>query len=627
MSGEASDAFNPEGTGDPVQPGRGEDNLLLQAARTDEQGPSPEGPGATNEAHLLHLESDQEASIPPDRLEEAHSGQSGAAAQENNGRGQGPGATNETPLPHPESGKLALAPPDGTSQKVRPPRAREVAAALLLTLSDQPLDAFRSLGDLAEQLGTTRQTLYKALELLRKEGIPSDRQVLRGQTGSPGGKWSRLDQFITKFSAQHAESLRFYHSVISTTIELNRLFAQPPSLARESAIDQILKNSAKSSEKQRPQIEAFISSHLRPGEARWQCENRLELEIGGIEVFLLALQGKDWNAPEVAPHLPILRLHNREPPERTHERLIQDVIARDLPGTELPLSVFDTPAAQAAKQGIEGLFSNRSAEHARQVQIYVLDLGRVASAKLQNAILGMQGAELMKQRGHNFTLGLTNGYSVYQIVTAPNLKRGDIMRVDVLPLAYGRNMDNTSGLANVETLVSRHEGYEVNRVIVPEQSQAATKWWTATHDTELLAFMGIGSVEDSDSLFAGLLAERGVDRQALKDKGVIGNVLYHLIREDPSEPSWDIYNPPGSTSIRVDFGNPSNEFQFVHTMDLDTIRSLVEIGDGQIVIIARDPSRARIVRAALEMRWANAVICSLGVAEELHRLLKEAPLA
>jgi hypothetical protein len=258
--------------------------------------------------------------------------------------------------------------------------------------------------------------------------------------------------------------------------------------------------------------------------------------------------------------------------------------------------------------------------------MYVLDLGQVPSSRLQRIILGMQGAELIKERRANFTLAISNGPMARDVILAPNLVRGDIQDVLIIPLVLGRSQpDATSATTIIGNFVFNHGDYGISRVNLKD-IKGPQRVAVRVRSIDL-AFMGIGSVEPrgEQSIFARLLAERALRPAELRAEGIIGNVLFHFIREDPSGPFWEIYNPPDGKHIRVDIDDPAGD-EVLHTVSLDILHELVEIDETQIVIAVKDPSRARVVRAALEMGWANSVICTLAVAEELQKLLSSQPL-
>ncbi len=346
------------------------------------------------------------------------------------------------------------------------------------------------------------------------------------------------------------------------------------------------------------------------------------------QVFYHAWHGKNWNAPEVGLLLPGL-CRSGESLERCYDRVITDVLLEGRPEDLPPLSYFRTQAAQQAKEEIERLFRERSPEHARQVTIHVLDLGQVPSDRFRRNILGMQGAELMKERMkdrlHAFTLAVSGGWMAREVLSAPNLERGDIENVTVIPLTLGRTLfDETASTTIIGAFAFRHGDYGVKPLDLEEKGPQRIELRASAID---LAFMGLGAVEPEShkSVFPTLLAEKGVSQSALKAEGVIGNVLFHLIREDPSGLSWDTYKLPPDKQIAVNIDDPAGD-EVLHTLSLDVLEKLVKSEIARIVVLVKDQTRVRILRAALEMRWANTVICSLTVADELRKLLISKPL-
>jgi transcriptional regulator with XRE-family HTH domain len=344
-------------------------------------------------------------------------------------------------------------------------------------------------------------------------------------------------------------------------------------------------------------------------------------------VFDLAWHGKNWDSPEVEPLLWKL-YRSEESLERCYDRVITDVLLSAHPEDLPALSNFYTPAALAVKKEIERLFRERPGDQAREVTMHVLDLSQVPSDRFQRNIIGMQGAQLMKDRMKGrqkaFTLAVSSGWMAREVLFAPNLARGDIENVTVIPLTLGRSrVDETSTTTTIGYFGFKHGDYGVKMLNLKDKGPKRIASRARAID---LAFMGIGALEPSDrkSVFAELLAEKQLSHEELEAQGVIGSVLYHLTRENPSGLFWDIYKPPAGKEITVDIDDPAGD-EIYHVLSLDVLRELVELGETQIVVLVKDPLRARVVRAALEMRWANSVICSLPVADELSSLLKARP--
>jgi len=345
------------------------------------------------------------------------------------------------------------------------------------------------------------------------------------------------------------------------------------------------------------------------------------------EVFELATHGKDWDAPEVKGLLRNLRRWDQESWQDCFERVITDVIylmsqaeLRDL------LKRFHTPAARQAEEALQQRFLNRPGDRARRVTMHILDLEQAPFERLQRNLLGMEGAELMKarlrhRRQASFTLAISNGRMARNVLTARNLVRGQIENVTVIPLTLGKTQfDATAATTLIEHFVFDYGDYGLQQLNWRDvmARQRIAKLANGIN----LAFMGIGTTdsEAQESLFARFLEENDLKAVELKDKGVVGNVLYHLIQEEAPGLVWKEYNSSDEKRIVVDMDSPIQNDLF-YAISLDTLREVVELGEAEVVIVVKDPTRAKMVRAALEMRWANAVICSLEVAKELEQLL------
>ena len=349
-------------------------------------------------------------------------------------------------------------------------------------------------------------------------------------------------------------------------------------------------------------------------------------------VLQLALKGKDWDDPEVDPLLKkqmrvLPQEKNRwESAEECYRRLITDAASPVPPQDLPPLDMFRTLEALAIQQEVERLFRDRPGDRARRVTLHVLDFRRVPSARLQNILLGMQGAELIKQQQTtNFKLAVSNGWMARYVLKAPNLRRGDIEDVTVIPLTLGKSLDDkTAATTLIGDFVAYHEDYGARSL-----EQEDGKWlerMTYYVENAHLAFMGIGALDSGfqSTYFRSLLLWKRLSPSVLKSQGVIGNVLYHLIQEvqrNPGKIAWQEYAPTdGGQRLAEAIDEPLGD-EILRAVSLQTLRTMVVDRGAQVVIPVQESERARIVWAALEERWANTVICSLAVADELRRLL------
>lgn len=357
---------------------------------------------------------------------------------------------------------------------------------------------------------------------------------------------------------------------------------------------------------------------MKEEDADAPSEHEDALQQAKQRLFQLALQGHNYNSLEVVALYPTLRRSLREPIEDCYKRVITDAMYPPPPPNVPRLESFRSADALKIGSEIEQAFRDRLPGRVRRVTMYVLDLDQVPAPRLQRIILGMQGAELIKRRHANFTLAVSNGRMARSVLTAANLVRGDIEDVRVLPLTLGRTwVDSTAATVLVRNFAFTHADYGVSHLNVRDM-KGLRQLDASSHGIDL-AFMGIGGVESGDSSFADLLKERGWSAAELKKDGVIGNVLYHLIREEPG-PSWSLYKPEPGREIAVDLYDRAGD-EALHILSLDVLQKLVEIGEARIAVMANEAVRAPIIRAALEMQWANTVICTLEVARKLQELL------
>jgi len=346
----------------------------------------------------------------------------------------------------------------------------------------------------------------------------------------------------------------------------------------------------------------------------------------------LALQGNDWYNSEVTSLLlPHLRDSGagKESLKECYQRLITDATYH-LPPEALPaLETFSTPATLEIKAQIERLFRERRNSRARQVTLYILDFQRLPSERLQRILLGMQAAELLKQmrrdfkqRNKGFTLAVSDGRMARNVLTAPNLKRGAVEDVTVMPLTLGRSLyDEAAATTLIGNFLFEHGDYGIrieDNFRDPKKIEAHTK-------SIDLAFMGIGTVEKEPqkSRFARLLVEVGNSPDELYEQGIIGNILYQFVLKRPPKGPWkdftlETYLLPVGKRISVPIEEQAED-HILRAVRLETLQWLVEQRGATIAVLANEPTRAPIIRAALEMGCANTLICTLAVAEEIKQ--------
>ena len=304
-----------------------------------------------------------------------------------------------------------------------------------------------------------------------------------------------------------------------------------------------------------------------------------------------------------------------------------------LPIKDLPqLSKFQTDAARSVQKEIEQQFASRPKERKRTVTMHVLDFeNKIHSEDFQSLLLGMQGAQLIKEHKTPFNLAIADGWMPQNILFAPNLRRGDVDGVTLMPMTLGRSQLTASAATTlINSFCFLHRGYGVKSVIQGRKELAQVALNLGGMN---LAFLGIGSIEsvESNVLLKTLLDDAELTYQELKNAKVIGDVLFHLIREKEtsSGPAWEIYKlPEGRKPIAVPMAlpvdDPTEEDTLktggeytIHTIGLNLLHHVIAYGEAQVVVVVKDVNRARILWAALENQWVNSVICTLPVAQQL----------
>ena len=117
-----------------------------------------------------------------------------------------------------------------------------------------------------------------------------------------------------------------------------------------------------------------------------------------------------------------------------------------------------------------------------------------------------------------------------------------------------------------------------------------------------MAFMGLGAVRRRRApidLLGDLLETRGLSIEKIRQRGVVGDVLYHLVDQDGQPVAPEISD-------------------LICSIDLPDLREMVQLGV-QVVVVASGQRKVQIARAAIKAGYVNVLI----IDNELGRALLE----
>jgi len=329
------------------------------------------------------------------------------------------------------------------------------------------------------------------------------------------------------------------------------------------------------------------SSRRRP-----QTEN----EERGIELWRRLAQGENLEAIATA-----LGIHSL----REIDCWVKDVIYTDM------IDIEPSPLDILLAQQVQRAFGLR--------EVFVVPVTAEALPLLRNILLGE--AARIYFRTHvvheGMKVGIAGGYSVSRMIYS--LRRGECRSVEIYPLAISPAIEAVSLDSNslAGAFAYRHDGYDVRGYAL--QYASSSDWKKAKDVRQFaptlrildkarsvdIAFMGIGAVSGhrraSVDLLSEVLAARGLDFEMMRERGAVGDVLYHLIDQDGKQVAPEI-----------------NEV--ICSIELENLQRMVQWGV-PVVVIASGERKAEIARAAIKGGYVNVLI----IDDELARaMLKSA---
>jgi DNA-binding transcriptional regulator LsrR (DeoR family)/DNA-binding XRE family transcriptional regulator len=319
-----------------------------------------------------------------------------------------------------------------------------------------------------------------------------------------------------------------------------------------------------------------------------------ENEQKGIQVWERLTQGESLES--IATALKVRSLQ-----EIT--RYLLDVIYTDM------LSIDHLPQDSDLAKRVRQTFG------LREVVVVPCPVVEETLLRFRTILLGEAARAYFKARVYEgMRVGIAGGYSVSRMLCS--LRRGECQSIEVYPLAISPVIEVIALDANslIGAFTYRQNGYNVRGYAL---QYASPSDWKEAKDVQRLAptlrilaraksvdiaFMGIGIVGHRRApidWLSDLLATRELDLETIRQRGAIGDILYHLVDQNGQPVAPEISD-------------------LICSIDLQDLREMIRSG-ARVVVIASRREKVEIARAAIKAGYANVFI----IDDELARALLE----
>ena len=252
-------------------------------------------------------------------------------------------------------------------------------------------------------------------------------------------------------------------------------------------------------------------------------------------------------------------------------------------------------------------------QHYKLRDARVVNTGHTQSDVISSILLGEASRLYFKRYVRPTTkVGLAGGSAVAHMVYA--LRRGDCQSIEVYPLAVSPVIEAVSLDANtlVGTLVNRHVGYDVRGYILqyatPSELRknrnstqlAPTRRILAKSKSVDIAFMGLGTLGRKRAevdLLGDLVDTTGPGLNHIRQRGAVGDVLYHVIDEN-------------GTPIVPEISD------LICSIRLTDLQELIRL-QVRVVAIAWGVQKLAVTQTAIEQGYTNTLITDERLAQAL----------
>jgi len=400
-----------------------------------------------------------------------------------------------------------------------------------------------------------------------------------------------------------------------------------------------------------PQREVAAALNISPGSygswesGRTKPDIALLPKIAGyfdVSVdFLLGHTGRDKADPRQITTETGLAWSLRRPPQTKNEEKGVEIWQRMAEGesSEAVMSTLETPfRPEIERYLLDVIYADMIkidhlpedadlAEQTRQTfglrEVKVVRMGPRTTSLFRYILLGEAARSYFTARVYEgMKVGIAGGYSVGRLVHS--LRRGECQSIDVYPLAISPVVEAIAVDTNslVGALAYRHHGYNVRgyclqyaspedlREATDSQKFALTRRILAKAKSVDIAFMGLGTFRRRlvpIYWLGDLLESQGLSLEIMRERGAVGDILYHLIDRDGQPVASEINN-------------------LICSIELADLREMVQWGV-PVVVIASGKRKAEIARAAIKGGYANVFIINDELARAMLKAEEEREIA
>ncbi len=329
-------------------------------------------------------------------------------------------------------------------------------------------------------------------------------------------------------------------------------------------------------------VQTSLESITTQGGLTWSPRRaaQTENEQKGIEAWQRLAEGENFEAIMAA-------LKVSFQPEI--ERYLLDVIYADM------ISIDHLPQDTNLAEQIRQTFGLR--------EVVVVPVMTESPPLFRYILLGEAARSYFKTHVYEgMKVGIAGGYSVSRLIYS--LRRGECQNIDVYPLAISPVIEAIAVDTNnlVGALTYRHHGHNVRgyslqyaspldwKEVKDIEKFAFTRRILAKAKSVDIAFLGLGTFKRRFSPYwlGDLLESRGLSLEVIRERGAVGDILYHMVDRNGQPIASEINN-------------------LICSIELEDLQEMVQWGI-QVVVIASGQRKAEIARAAIKGGYANVFI-------------------
>lgn len=317
------------------------------------------------------------------------------------------------------------------------------------------------------------------------------------------------------------------------------------------------------------------------------------------------------------------RIVNGETPEDYESKEVEQALRRAIYSDLIVIrDIKDLARVSDLAEGIRDTYKQRGIN---LIDTRVVSVEHTSSDQFKRFTVGWAAKNYFldhMSRSNIKTIGLAGGETLRCMVKAirPEEK---LAPISVYPIHVCPDIGNLSVDANTLAggLIAQHEddgvtgmalqslGFARNR---EPNADATVDYVLRRVSTADMIFMGVGVLGAKRKLYFGedmlgdILRQLNLAEKTLLEEGALGDIAYHIIRDDGQlPPSWEEAD------------------KWLCSIPLDTLHSMATQGGCRVIAMASDKEKDKVLHAAIEAGYINVLIIGDGLAESLLELASE----